>query len=102
MNCLKKSISANIVLTLGKDGCIVSDEQGFSKIPAFKVDVIDTTGAGDVFHGAILVGLMHQWDLVQSAKFASAVAALSCTKLGGRAGIPTFGVVMDFLNGSEE
>jgi len=102
INKLKKSISANIVLTLGKDGCIVSDEQGFSKIPAFKVDVIDTTGAGDVFHGAILVGLMHQWDLIQSAKFASAVAALSCTKLGGRAGIPTFGVVMDFLNGSEE
>ena len=59
--------------------------------------MVDTTGAGDVFHGAILVGLMHEWDLIQSAKFASAVAALSCTKLGGRSGIPTFGETMDFL-----
>jgi len=95
---LKESISAKIVLTLGKNGCIVFDGNGFSKIPALTVDVIDTTGAGDVFHGAILVGLMHEWDLIQSAKFASAVAALSCTKLGGRAGIPTFGEAMDFLN----
>jgi sugar/nucleoside kinase (ribokinase family) len=98
INKLKESISAKIVLTLGKDGCIVVDEYSFFKIPAFKVDVVDTTGAGDVFHGALLVGLMHQWDLIQSARFASAVAALSCTKLGGRVGIPTFGVVMDFLN----
>ena len=44
---------------------------------------------------------MHQWDLIQSAKFASAVAALSCTKLGGRAGIPTFGEAIDFLNKNE-
>ncbi|MCH2309064.1 MAG: PfkB family carbohydrate kinase [SAR202 cluster bacterium] len=94
---LKESISSSIVLTLGGNGCIISDGNSFFRIPAFKVDVLDTTGAGDVFHGAILVGLMHEWDLIQSAKFASAVAALSCTKLGGRSGIPTFGETMDFL-----
>ncbi len=51
--------------------------------------VVDTTGAGDVFHGAFSFGLAQGWDPRRCARFASAVAALKCTRLGGRAGIPT-------------
>lgn len=57
--------------------------------PAFDVDVVDTTGAGDTFHGAYLVGLARGWDLERCAAFSSAVAALHCTVLGNRNGIPS-------------
>jgi len=57
--------------------------------PAFEVDVVDTTGAGDTFHGAYLVGLARGWSLQRCASFSSAVAALHCTVLGNRKGIPS-------------
>ena len=65
--------------------------------PAFEVNVVDTTGAGDVFHGAYIVGLLHGWDLRQVALFSTAVSAIKCTKLGGRAGIPNYQEVLAFL-----
>ncbi|HOT90913.1 MAG TPA: carbohydrate kinase family protein [Anaerolineae bacterium] len=85
------------VQTEGMDGSytITADEQFHT--PAFPVQVIDTTGAGDVFHGAYLVGLLHGWNLRQIALFATAVSALKCTRLGGRGGIPDFPAVMTFL-----
>ena len=61
--------------------------------PAFDVDVVDTTGAGDTFHGAYLVGLARGWSLEHCASFSSAVAALHCTVLGNRKGIPSMAEV---------
>jgi sugar/nucleoside kinase (ribokinase family) len=69
----------------------------FFHTPAFPCRVIDTTGAGDVFHGAFIVGMIYGWPLREIARFATAVSALKCTRLGGRAGIPTFEEVMAFL-----
>ena len=65
--------------------------------PAFQVEAVDTTGAGDVFHGAYLTGLLRGWDLRQTARFASAVAAIKCTHLGGRRGAPREAEVRAFL-----
>jgi ribokinase len=65
--------------------------------PAFEVEVLDTTGAGDVFHGAYLIGLLREWPLETVARFASAVAALKCMSLGGRRGIPTLEATAAFL-----
>jgi len=65
--------------------------------PAFPVEAIDTTGAGDVFHGAYLVGLVKGWDLRRTARFASAVSAIHCTVLGNRQGIPSMEGVELFL-----
>jgi len=65
--------------------------------PAFPVAVVDTTGAGDVFHGAYLVGLLQGWDLHRTAEFASAVAAIKCTQPGGRRGIPSIEQTLAFL-----
>ncbi len=87
-----------VVQTEGEDGSYTTTASESFHTPAFKVDVIDTTGAGDVFHGAYLVGLLHDWDLKSTALFATAVSAIECTHLGGRCGIPSYKDTMAFLN----
>jgi sugar/nucleoside kinase (ribokinase family) len=67
--------------------------------PAFPVEVVDTTGAGDVFHGAFAYGLARGWESARCVEFASAVAALSCRALGGRKGIPGLGEALGLLGG---
>jgi sulfofructose kinase len=81
---------AIVVQTEGAEGSYTVTAQERFHMPAFPVDVLDTTGAGDVFHGAFIVGLLQGWPLRQIAAFATAVAALKCTQLGGRAGVPCF------------
>jgi sugar/nucleoside kinase (ribokinase family) len=86
-----------VVQTQGADGSYtVTATQSFH-VPAFDVDVVDTTGAGDVYHGAFLVGLLQGWDLLTVATFSTAVSALKCTQLSGRRGIPTFERTLAFL-----
>jgi ribokinase len=85
------------VETVGEDGSYTITKEERFHTPAFEVDVIDTTGAGDVFHGAYIVGLLQGWNSRQIAQFSTAVSAIKCTKLGGRAGIPGFEEVMAFL-----
>ncbi|MBI3990998.1 MAG: hypothetical protein HY350_02500, partial [Candidatus Omnitrophica bacterium] len=86
-----------VVITRGKEGalCVTADDEFFT--PAFSVRAVDTTGAGDVFHGGFIYGLLQEWGLKKVMEFASAVAALKCLKLGGRAGIPTRQEVEEFL-----
>jgi ribokinase len=97
--CKMRFLGPEIVgITLGTDGCILSWGTTILREPAFQVDVVDTTGAGDVFHGAFIYGLLQDWSVERTAEFANAVAAMKCRKLGGRAGIPTFGEAMEFLN----
>ncbi len=87
-----------VVQTEGQDGSYtVTGDQVFHT-PAFEVNVVDTTGAGDVFHGAFLVGLLHGWKLASVVLFSTAVAAIKCTQLSGRRGIPTFEPAMEFLS----
>ena len=78
-----------VAVTLGADGCLILSEAGRVRLPAPKVAVVDTTGAGDAFHGAYLVAIAETGDRIAAACFATAVAALKCTRLGGRAGLPS-------------
>lgn len=78
-----------VVQTEGLDGSYTVTADETFHTPAFEVDVIDTCGAGDVFHGAYLVGLVKDWDLRRIARFASAVSAIHCTVLGNRKGVPS-------------
>jgi ribokinase len=86
-----------VVVTSGKHGSWTASDGDTFATPAFDVPVVDTTGAGDVFHGGFLYGLLQDWDLPTVARFAAATAALKCRKLGGRAGIPSLSEVMSFL-----
>jgi sulfofructose kinase len=85
------------VETAGKEGSYTITAGQRFHTPAFQVKEVDTTGAGDVFHGAYIVGLLHGWELPQISRFASAVSAIKCTQLGGRSGIPDFELVRKFL-----
>lgn len=90
------------VVTLGAQGCVCRTAEGLLRKRAFPVSVVDTTGAGDVFHGAFCVGLAEGWPVDRALDFAAATAALKCTHLGGRTGIPQRDQVMEFLKKSEE
>jgi ribokinase len=79
----------SVVITSGHQGCVGATPDGeLFQQEAFAVDVVDTTGAGDVFHGGYVYGLSQGWGFPQILEFASAAAALKCTRLGGRRGIP--------------
>jgi len=93
---LRRGRAAWTVITLGADGSIGYDGVDVTRAPAFPVNVIDTTGAGDVFHGALLVAALRQWPLNQALRFANAVAAMKCRKLGGRPGIPNYQQALEF------
>jgi ribokinase len=86
-------------ITLGNKGSVTTCGDEIFHTPAFKVDVIDTTGAGDVFHGGYIYGLLQKWGIKRVVRFASAFAAIKCRKLGGRAGIPGMNEVENFLKG---
>lgn len=86
-----------VVVTAGEAGCFCDSELESFHQPAFKIEVVDTTGAGDVFHGGFAYGLLQGWSLRETVRFSTAMAALQCTRLGGRPGIPTLKEVQDFL-----
>lgn len=88
-----------LVITMGEAGSVIVDGESRINIPAFKVQVVDTIGAGDAYHGAFLLtyhGL--NWDLQSAGFFASAAAALSCRAAGARNALPTMDEVISFLN----
>lgn len=86
-----------VTITLGEQGSITYQGNNIMVTPAFQVAARDTTGAGDVFHGAYIFGLLRQLDLADTLRFASAVAAMKCTRIGGRAGIPDKANILKFL-----
>ena len=73
--------------TLGPDGVLAWDGSHFHLRPAYRVEVADTTGAGDVFHAGFIYGLLQGWSLPRQLDFACAAAALNCTCIGARGGI---------------
>jgi sulfofructose kinase len=74
-------------MTKGPRGALAFDGERFYDSPGFPVNVVDTTGAGDVFHAGFIYGVLREFELSQTLRFANALAALSCRELGGRAGL---------------
>ncbi len=94
---LMKKRFKTVVVTTGEAGCICGAGNKIFHSPGFKVKGVDTTGAGDVFHGAFIYGLLKKWSLKKIVRFANACAAMKCRRLGGRAGIPSLREVESFM-----
>jgi sulfofructose kinase len=94
---LGQHFSGFLAVTDGDHGVCWIDNGEIRHMPAFKVNAIDTLGAGDVFHGAFTFRLVETGDVVDSMRFASAAAAIKCTRFGGLMGAATRGEVDDFL-----
>ena len=71
--------------------------KGMFTKPAFRVKVTDTTGRRGYFSWSFYLGLLRGWDLEKTAEFSNAASAIKCTKLRGRAGIPTLNQAEEFL-----
>ena len=88
MRSIQKQGPDIVIFTFGADGSKgIYGENTFS-VPAMDVPVVDTTGAGDVFHGAFDAAYLRGMDVVSAAKYATGVSSIKCTQMGGRAGIP--------------
>lgn len=83
--------------TLGEEGVLAWDGDRFHHAAAYKVPVVDTTGAGDIFHAGFLLGLLQEWDLPRQLDFACAAAAMNCTGQGARGGICTLDEVQRLM-----
>jgi len=97
---LQKYTPGFLCTTLGHEGAMAMVNGEFIYAEGFKVKAVDTTGAGDVFHGGFIYGLLQNWEVAEILRFANAVAALKCRELGGRKGIPTLKETQKFLNPS--
>jgi len=94
-----------LVVTRGEAGCEAwtrptapgSAPQGPLIVPAFPVKAVDTTGAGDAFHGGFVYAMLQGWELPRVLAFANAVAGLNCQTLGGRRGLPDLRAVQALL-----
>lgn len=87
-----------IVVTRGARGSLIATTAGVVSVPAFAVPIADTIGAGDALHAAFLyTHVMLGWPLEAAGVFASAAAALSCTRAGARAGLPDMAQTLAFL-----
>lgn len=88
LGALREPHHRMLCVTLGERGAMALDADGMHYAPAFHVEAVDTTGAGDVFRAAFVYAFLHEWHTDEILRFANAAAALSCTKLGALGGIP--------------
>ena len=86
-----------LVVTLGQYGAMALEGDRVHHANGFKVEAVDTTGAGDVFRGGFIFGLLNGWPVEQVLRFANAAAAVSCTRLGALNGVPTREETMHLL-----
>lgn len=88
-----------VIVTLGENGCLARIGTETLKQPAFAVEVVDTTGAGDTFCGALVAALARGATMPAALREASAASALACTRMGAQSSIPTRAEVEAFLRG---
>ena len=86
----------NVIITLEENGSFTIIDDQYMIIPTAKVSVLDSTGAGDIFHGAFTYFMANDYSLYDSIKYASITAAISVTRIGSRNSIPELSEVMDF------
>jgi sugar/nucleoside kinase (ribokinase family) len=83
--------------TLGSDGVLAWDGRQFHHAAAYQVPVVDTTGAGDIFHAAFIFGLLRGWPITRQLDFSCAAAAINCKSEGARGGIQSVEAIEDLM-----
>jgi sulfofructose kinase len=86
-----------VIITRGAKGSIGLRGKEIHFQKAFPIDAVDTTGAGDVYHGAYIYGLLEGWDMQHCMHFASAASTMKCRSVGARQGIPRLEEIMEFM-----
>lgn len=86
-----------VVITLGSDGALVVDQEGTQHVPAFRVEVADTTAAGDAFVAGLAVAILRGSPLREAARFANAAGALAVTRAGAQPSLPRAAEVRELL-----
>lgn len=76
---------ARVVMAMGAEGCLIASREQVAHLSSFRVNVVDTTGAGDAFMGGLTYALLEGWSDEQAGFFTNACAALCCTRVGARA-----------------
>ena len=94
---LNNDFAGEVIITLESDGCAYYDN-GVKKIKSIPVKAVDTTGAGDIFHGAFVYEIANNWDMYKILTFASVASGLSVTKLTGRKSVFPLNIVEDVYN----
>ena len=94
---LLESGASNVILTLGSLGAMLVNSKKSIRIPARRVEAVDTTAAGDVFNGALAFVIAGGKDIESAIVFANAAAALACTRMGAQPSIPTIDEVAEFI-----
>ena len=94
---LAERYHADIIVTLGKDGAVVSDRGSVAFIPAREVEAIETTGAGDSFIGGVGYALMQDMTLTEACQFATACSAVTVCRLGAQDSMPTLKEVQNSI-----
>ncbi len=97
IRAMNPAIEASTI-TLGPSGSVTLWRANTIRKPAYRIRPIDTTGAGDVFHGGFAYGVINNYSIERAIEFASAVAAMKCRALGGRSAIPNLDEALDFLD----
>jgi len=95
---LRRLNAGVLCMTLGERGAAALEGDRFHVAPAFQVNVVDSTGGGDVFRAGFIYGLLQGWDVPAMLRFANAAAAVSCTRLGAIASVPTLGEIEALLD----
>lgn len=95
---LRRLNAGLLVMTRAEQGSVALDGDTFHVAPAFTVNVVDGTGAGDVFRAAFIYALLQKWPVPEMLRFANAAAALSCTKPGAIPSVPTRSRVEELLS----
>jgi sulfofructose kinase len=100
---MEKINQKNVIITLGERGVLYrsrnneADPGTVTHMPAYRVRAVDTTGAGDIFHGAFVYGLIKELEPVQSIRLAQMAAAISVQEMGSQTSIPTLESVFERL-----
>ena len=95
-NKLKDVFPGCVVITLEENGSITKINNEFVLVPSIKVDAVDSTGAGDIYHGAFTHFIAHNYPLLDTLKYSNIAGALSVMKIGSKNSMPKLSEVMNY------